>query len=221
MSVSARMPPVGTIIQGCWKMKRDAVWIMPPHVGSGGCGPSPMKARPACIMMPTPKKSTNCTITVVDMFGRTCRKLAAAGLAGEFMYHGALDRDAKLKFLQSIDVLSVPATYDEPKGVFVLEAMAEGVPVVQPRRGAFTEMVEKTGGGLLVAADEPAALAGGIKQLFDDPVLADRLAAQGFDGVRQHYSIARSTDRLLAVYDSMTVASTMRPSDHQDRAAGF
>ena len=149
------------------------------------------------------------------------RKLAAAGLAGEFMYHGALDRDAKLKFLQSIDVLSVPATYDEPKGVFVLEAMAEGVPVVQPRRGAFTEMVEKTGGGLLVAADEPAALAGGIKQLFDDPVLADRLAAQGFDGVRQHYSIARSTDRLLAVYDSMTVASTMRPSDHQDRAAGF
>jgi len=149
------------------------------------------------------------------------RKLAAAGLAGEFMYHGALDRDAKLEFLQSIDVLSVPATYDEPKGVFVLEAMAEGVPVVQPRRGAFTEMVEKTGGGLLVAADEPAALAGGIKQLFDDPVLADRLAAQGFDGVRQHYSIARSTDRLLAVYDSMTVASTMRPSDHQDRAAGF
>jgi len=149
------------------------------------------------------------------------RKLAAAGLAGEFMYHGALDRDAKLKFLQSIDVLSVPATYDEPKGVFVLEAMAEGVPVVQPRRGAFTEMVEKTGGGLLVAADEPAALAGGIKQLFDDPVLADRLAAQGFDGVRQHYSIARYTDRLLAVYDSMTVASTMRPSDHQDRAAGF
>ena len=148
------------------------------------------------------------------------RKLSAAGLAGEFMYHGALDRDAKLKFLQSLDVLSVPATYDEPKGVFVLEAMAEGVPVVQPRRGAFTEMVEKTGGGLLVAADDPAALAGGIKQLFDDPVLADRLATQGFEGVRQHYSIARSTDRLLAVYDSMTMASTMRPRD-QDRAASF
>ena len=148
------------------------------------------------------------------------RKLAAAGLAGEFMYHGALDRDAKLQFLQSIDVLSVPATYDEPKGVFVLEAMAERVPVVQPRRGAFTEMVEKTGGGLLVPAGDSSALAGGIKQLFDDPVLADRLATQGFDGVRQHYSIARSTDRLLAVYDSMIMASTMRPRDN-DRAAGF
>ena len=76
MIVSARTAPVGTIIQGCWKMKRAAVWIMPPHVGSGGCGPRPMKARPACIMMPTPKKSTNCTMTVVDMFGSTWRKLA-------------------------------------------------------------------------------------------------------------------------------------------------
>jgi glycosyltransferase involved in cell wall biosynthesis len=148
------------------------------------------------------------------------QKLAAAGLAGEFMYHGALDRDAKLEFLQSIDVLSVPAPYEEPKGVFVLEAMAEGVPVVQPRRGAFTEMVEKTGGGLLVPPGDPAALAGGIKQIFDDPDLADRLGTRGFDGVRQHYSIARSTERLLTVYDSMTMAATLRrPDGHL--AAGF
>ena len=52
-------------------------------------------------------------------------------------------------------MLSVPATYDEPKGMFLLEAMASGVPVVQPRRGAFIEIVEKTGGGLLVEPDDP------------------------------------------------------------------
>ena len=39
--------------------------------------------------------------------------------------------------------MSVPATYDEPKGIFLLEAMAIGVPVVQPRRGAFPEIVER------------------------------------------------------------------------------
>ena len=65
-----------------------------------------------------------------------------------------VDRQGKLDFLRGLDVLSVPATYDEPKGMFLLEAMAAGVPVVQPRRGAFTEVVEKTGGGLLVAADD-------------------------------------------------------------------
>ena len=52
--------------------------------------------------------------------------------------------EQKLSFLRSLDMLSVPATYDEPKGFFLLEAMASGVPVVQPRRGSFPEIVEKT-----------------------------------------------------------------------------
>ena len=75
--------------------------------------------------------------------------------ADEFTYHGAVDRDGKLAFLRSLDVLSVPATYDEPKGVVPARGDGEGVPVVQPRRGAFTEIVEKTGGGLLVAPGRP------------------------------------------------------------------
>jgi len=131
------------------------------------------------------------------------RQMASAGLAGEFTYHGAVDRDGKLAFLQTLDVLSVPATYDEPKGVFLLEAMASGVPVVQPRRGAFTEIVEKTGGGLLVPPADPAALADGLYELWKDRAKADALGARGFQGVRAHYSIERSTDRLMGVYESL------------------
>ena len=71
------------------------------------------------------------------------------GASGDqFEYRGELDRMQKIDFLRSLDVLSVPATYEEPKGIFLLEAMASGVPVVQPRRGAFPEIVRPTGGGL-------------------------------------------------------------------------
>ena len=136
------------------------------------------------------------------------RQMASAGLAGEFTYHGAVDRDGKLAFLQTLDVLSVPATYDEPKGVFLLEAMASGVPVVQPRRGAFTEIVERTGGGLLVAPDDPAALADGLYELWKDRAKADALGARGFQGVRAHYSVERSTDRLMDVYESLVSHAT-------------
>ena len=69
------------------------------------------------------------------------------------------------RFFESLDVMSVPATYDEPKGVSLLEAMACGVPLVQPRRGAFTEIVENTGGGLLVQPDDPQSLAEGILKI--------------------------------------------------------
>jgi len=101
-------------------------------------------------------------------------------------------------------VLSVPATYDEPKGVFLFEAMASGVPVVQPRRGAFTEVVEKTGGGLLVAPDDPVALADGLHRLWADGPLRQTLGDRAFEGVRAHYSIAKSADRVMAVYEAVT-----------------
>lgn len=134
--------------------------------------------------------------------------LARAGLAGEFTCRGAVDRDGKLSFLGSLDVLSVPATYDEPKGVFLLEAMARGIPVLEPRRGAFTEVVEKTGGGLLVAPDDPDALADGLYQLWRDPALRRTLGERAFDGVRAHYGIARSADRMLSVYQAVTGQNT-------------
>jgi glycosyltransferase involved in cell wall biosynthesis len=131
------------------------------------------------------------------------RGLRKAGLADEFAYRGAPNRDGKLAFLRSLNVVSVPAPYDEPKGVFLLEAMASGVPVVQPRRGAFTEIVEKTGGGLLVEPDDPAALADGLYTLWHDRKLAGNLGERGFQGVRAHYSIQRAADRLLGVYETV------------------
>jgi glycosyltransferase involved in cell wall biosynthesis len=78
--------------------------------------------------------------------------------------------------------------------------MASGVPVVQPRRGAFTEVVEKTGGGLLVAPDDTDSLADGLHALWSDRTRARALGGQAFDGVRAHYSIQQSAARLLEVY---------------------
>ena len=130
--------------------------------------------------------------------------LEQAGLGAEFSYHGELDREGKLRFLRSLDVLSVPATYDEPKGMFLLEAMASGVPVVQPKRGAFTEVVEKTGGGWLVAPDDLDSLADGLHALWVDRALSARLADKAYEGVRAHYTVAASASRLLDVYGEVT-----------------
>ncbi len=134
------------------------------------------------------------------------RELKDAGLGEEFHYRGVLDRDQKISFLQGLNVLSVPATYDEPKGMFLLEAMACGVPVVQPRRGGFTEVIEQTGGGLLVEPDSPESLAEGILKLYSDPALARQLGQSGFQGVREHYSVARMADRAVEVYESLAKA---------------
>jgi glycosyltransferase involved in cell wall biosynthesis len=131
------------------------------------------------------------------------KRLRDAGLEGEFQYRGVLDRADKVAFLRTLDVMSVPATYDEPKGVSLLEAMACGVPLVQPDRGAFTEIVENTGGGLLVRPDDPESLAEGILKLFKDRKLAEELSANGFRGVREQYTAVNMADRVLEAYESV------------------
>ena len=132
--------------------------------------------------------------------------LDAAGLGREFEYRGEVDRAGKMAFLHEIDVLSVPATYQEPKGLFLMEAMASGVPVVQPRVGAFPEIVQKTGGGLIVEP-EPDALAEGLAALCKDRARAQALGMAGAAGVREHYSVARMADAVEGVYRELSGAA--------------
>lgn len=140
------------------------------------------------------------------------KRLKDAGLESEFHYRGVLDRADKIAFLRKLDVMSVPATYDEPKGVSLLEAMACGVPLVQPRRGAFTEIVENTGGGLLVKPDDPESLAEGILKLVKNRELAEELSANGFRGVRERYTAVNMADRVLEAYESVICPTPSIPA---------
>jgi glycosyltransferase involved in cell wall biosynthesis len=131
------------------------------------------------------------------------RKMREWGLEGEFEYRGEVDRAQKTAFLQSLDVFSVPTVYVEPKGLFLLEALANGVPVVQPRRGAFPEMVSKTGGGLIVEPDDPAALAEGYLEIWRNPERAAALGRAGAAGVREHYEVGRMAEAAECAYRSI------------------
>jgi glycosyltransferase involved in cell wall biosynthesis len=124
----------------------------------------------------------------------------AWGLSDRFRYLGELDRAQKINFLRSIAVLSVPCDYHEPKGLFLLEAMANGTPVVQPARGSFPEILEETGGGILVPPNSPEALAEGLLRLIADPDLAERLGRAGQEHVHRHRGIGPAAERTLEVY---------------------
>jgi glycosyltransferase involved in cell wall biosynthesis len=151
------------------------------------------------------------TSTAAPYLSDVCRTLEFAGIGHEFTYRGEVDRAGKIAFLRGLDVLSVPASYDEPKGIFLLEAMASGVPVVQPMRGGFTEIVQRTGGGLLVAPDDTAALAEGLYTLWSDRQQLRALGDRAYDGVREHYTVAKSADRLLQVYESVVDSTVIAP----------
>jgi glycosyltransferase involved in cell wall biosynthesis len=121
-------------------------------------------------------------------------------IASDVEFLPNLERSAKLELLRGLSVLSVPATYGEAFGLYLLEAWASGVPVVQPKHGAFPELLAKTGGGVLCEPDDPVALADALQKLLLDPARMRQLGQAGRQAVEQHFTIGqmtRHTEELL------------------------
>jgi len=171
-----------TLVEAFIHLKnRDRVPRLKLHIG-GGCGPGD------------------------EPFVKGLRqRLAAAGFSGETMFAANLNRAVKIAFLESLSVFSVPASYGEAFGLYVLEAMAAGVPVVQPRAAAFPELVEATGGGVLCEPGDAKSLADAIETLLLDPDRARALGESGRRAVRERYSIEAMADEVVKAYDGLVL----------------
>jgi len=127
------------------------------------------------------------------------QRLASAGITDGVEFLPNLSHDEKIAFLQSLSVLSVPATYGESFGLYLIEAWAAGVPVVQPRHAAFPELIAATGGGVLCAPNDPPALAAAIEELLRNPEAARAMGARGRQAVMEKFSVERMADGVLRV----------------------
>jgi glycosyltransferase involved in cell wall biosynthesis len=127
-------------------------------------------------------------------------KLHGAGLGDHFHHVESPDHPGKVRFLQGLDVLSVPTVYREPKGLYILEALANGVPVVQPRHGSFPELIEHTGGGHLVNSDDPEDLARGLHRVLSDQGYREELGRKGKQAVHQRFTAPIMSKETIEVF---------------------
>ncbi len=140
------------------------------------------------------------------------RRAKQAGLSEQLEIIGTVDRQEKINFLQSLDLFSVPTIYRDPKGLPVLEALASGVPVVQPDHGAFPELVSATGGGLLHRPEDPLDLADKLATLLHDAQLRQMLGERGRTAVHTEFSAERMAQETIQVYEHVTqLERTVQP----------
>jgi glycosyltransferase involved in cell wall biosynthesis len=133
---------------------------------------------------------------VNDLKGR----LEQAGIANVVEFQPNLTQSEKQRFLRDLTVLSVPTRSGEAFGLFVIEALATGVPVVQPNNGAFPELIELTGGGVLHARGDAGSLADALERLLLDRAHAAQLGRRGREVVNAHFTsdvMAGNFDKLL------------------------
>lgn len=130
-------------------------------------------------------------------------RLTSAGFSAHAHFHPNLDRASKIAFLRRLTVFSVPAVCGEAFGLYLAEALAAGVPVVQPRHAAFPELIEETGGGLLCDPGSPQALADRLEELLLNPDLRRRLRTAGQSAARAKYGIEHSSLETLAAFQRL------------------
>jgi glycosyltransferase involved in cell wall biosynthesis len=126
------------------------------------------------------------------------QQLAAAGLADQVTWSPNISREEKAAMLSSLSLFSVPATYPEAFGLYLIEAMASGVPVVQPRASSFPEIIEESGAGILVPPGDPIALATAWHELLSSPDALQAFREKGRHAAENHYSVSAMRERFLA-----------------------
>ena len=131
------------------------------------------------------------------------RKLKAAGLLDSFEIVPDFEGKAVNDFFKQVSLISVPVRIGEAFGMYLLESMASGVPVVQPALGAFPEIIEISGGGLIYMPNTPKKLGETWVELLSDPDKLEKLSLAGYEGTRKKFNIHNHTKEIITLYESL------------------
>ena len=134
---------------------------------------------------------------------RVLNNLKVHGLSDQVEIHNDFKCEGLKQFYKKVSVLSVPVRRGEAFGMYLLESMASGVPVVQPALGAFPEIIQKSGGGVVYEANVPKQLAGVLAALLSDSDQLQKLSLNGREGVGKYFNIYRQAEELINRYQNL------------------
>jgi len=134
---------------------------------------------------------------------RIRRQISSCSFISDVDFISDFSRDTKISFLQTLSLLSVPEKKPVACGLYVLEALAAGVPVVQPASGVFGELLEMTGGGVLFEPNNSTALAAAMKKLLLDSDCAQQLGRQGRQAVFEKFNVERTAKDMVCIYEKI------------------
>jgi glycosyltransferase involved in cell wall biosynthesis len=147
-----------------------------------------------------------------ESYVKTLReRVGQAGLLTEVEFLPNLDHAAKIDFFKSLTLFTVPARANEAFGLYVIEAMAAGVPVVQPRFAAFPELIEKTGGGVVFDGHDVISLTNALQEMLAHPEQARNLGETGHAAVFRDFSAKKMAAEMRIVFASIIKRDSGHP----------
>ncbi|MCF8378769.1 MAG: glycosyltransferase family 4 protein [Bacteroidales bacterium] len=131
------------------------------------------------------------------------RKLHTNRLSEFVEFHEEFESEGLKEYFKKVSVISVPVLNGEAFGIYLLESMASGIPVIQPSAGAFPEIIETSGGGKLFEPRNSGDLAKSLMELLSDPAEHERLSKAGREGVEKHFHIDDQVKKMIDIYEGV------------------
>lgn len=131
------------------------------------------------------------------------KKIENAGLVSDVFWVDEYEGPARQDFFDSVAVLSVPVLNGEAFGLYQLEALASGIPIVQPKLGAFPEIVKLSGGGVIYHPNSPKKLAKALKSIIQNKDKLAELSERGLEGVKEHFDVHKQAKKLVDIYEKV------------------
>lgn len=132
------------------------------------------------------------------------KKLRKAGLDGHVEVQEEFEGEARHEFFKKVSMISVPVRNGEAFGLYMIESMASGIPMIQPALGAFPEIINKTKGGVVYQNNTPEELEAALKTLLDDQALHAKLSLNARQGVEKHFRIDKHAGEMISVYERIS-----------------
>jgi glycosyltransferase involved in cell wall biosynthesis len=129
-------------------------------------------------------------------------KIKKAGLRDAVVFLDNFGQDERRSFFDQLMLLSVPVRHGEAFGIYLTEAMASGIPVVQPALGAFPEIVEKSGGGIIYPDNTAQCLSGALKSLLDNREEVHLLSRQARKSIENEFNINELSKQMTGLYET-------------------
>jgi glycosyltransferase involved in cell wall biosynthesis len=130
------------------------------------------------------------------------RKIRQSGVDSDVKWHKDFE-EGRHDFFRNVAMISVPVLNGEAFGMYLLESMASGVPVVQPSLGAFPEIIEKAGGGITYTPNSPNALADALISLLQNPEKLRQLSKNGRHGIEEGFNVHHEVENLVNRYSKI------------------
>ena len=130
------------------------------------------------------------------------KRFKAEGVLKDVEIVRDFDKESRIRFLSSLTVLSVPALSEHAFGSYLFEAIALGIPVVQPELGAFPELIGETGGGIVYSPNDVEMLTMSLKSILCNHEKATELGKQGSKTVQRKFGLKTTAQQILDIYQS-------------------